>query len=152
MIHDLLEVISTSSLLTWITINIVAPLDRKLLLASNGRFCLTGSSTILLKTIGAKSGAVRYTSLPGLYNGDDIVLLASKGGAKSHPAWYHNMVKNPSVEVITGGKRQIFIAEDAQGERREEMWQWLTEQWSGFTAYQTKAAPRILPIIVLSPK
>ena len=150
-IHKLLEAIASSRLLTWLTINVIAPLDRRLLKISNGRFSLTGSSTILLVTTGAKSGATRYSSLPGLYHGEQVILLASKGGAPTHPAWYHNLVKHPDVDVIKSGSCLSYRAHTADGAEREQLWAWLLEQWSGFAAYEKKAHPRILPIVVLTP-
>ena len=82
-------------------------------------------------------------------NDEGIVLLASKGGAKTHPAWYHNLRKNPEVEVVKGGERTRYRAEVTEGQRREAMWCWMLEQWKGFAAYQEKARPRILPVVVL---
>jgi deazaflavin-dependent oxidoreductase (nitroreductase family) len=152
VIHRLLEAISTSALLTWLTLNVIAPLDRRLLLATNGRLSLTGSSTILLVTTGARSGKTRHSALPGLLHGKEIVVLASKGGSKSHPSWYHNLVQHPEVEVLKGGVRLPFKAEVTDGDRRREMWEWLVEQWPGFSAYASKASPRVLPVIVLHPR
>ncbi len=152
MIHKWLEIIATSKVLVWFVINVLAPLDRRLLLATTGRLSLTGSSTVLLVTTGAKSGQTRYSSLPGLSHNDEIVLLASKGGAPVHPAWYHNIVKNPEVELIKGGVRKTYRAEVTEGETRQYYWQWLLEQWSGFAAYEKRAAPRVLPVIVLKPE
>ena len=152
MIHRLLETIATSALLTWLTLNVIAPLDRRLLLATNGRLSLTGSTTILLITIGARSGKGRHSALPGLIHGEEIVLLASKGGAKSHPSWYHNLVNHPEVEVLMDGRRLPFQAEVTDGARRQAMWAWLVEQWPGFAAYARKASPRVLPVIVLRPR
>ena len=149
--HKLLEAIASSRLLTWLTINTIAPLDRRLLKVSNGRLSLTGSSTVLLITTGAKSGATRYSSLPGLYCGEQIILLASKGGASSHPAWYYNLVKHPEVLIVKNGIRRPYRASTAQGDERARLWAWLLEQWSGFAAYEKKAYPRILPVVVLRP-
>jgi len=152
VIHKLLEVIPTSALLTWFTINIIAPLDRRLLLATNGRLSLTGSTTILLITTGARSGEARFSPLPGLLRGEEIVLLASKGGAKSHPSWYHNLVEHPEVEILMDGSRLTYQAEVIEGPRRQEMWEWLVEQWPGFAVYARKASPRVMPVIVLRRK
>lgn len=129
--------------------NVVAPLDRRLMALSNGRLSLTGATTILLITTGARSGAQRQAALPGLFHDEDIVLLASKGGAKTHPAWYHNLLKDPEVEVVKAGERLSYRAEVTEGHRREVMWSWLLEQWKGFAAYQEKAKPRVLPVMVL---
>jgi deazaflavin-dependent oxidoreductase (nitroreductase family) len=149
MTHELLEKIATSRFLTWATLNVVAPMDQRLLALSQGRLSLTGPSTILLITTGARSGVQRQVALPGLIHEEGIVLLASKGGAKSHPAWVHNLLKNPAVEVVMKGERLRYRAEVTEGQRREAMWSWLVGQWKGFEAYQEKARPRILPVVVL---
>ncbi len=123
-----------------------------MLLVTNGRLSLTGSTTILLITTGARNGEARHASLPGLFRGEEIVLLASKGGAKSHPSWYHNLVEHPNVEVLMDGRRLPYQAEVTDGERRREMWAWLVEQWPGFATYARKASPRVMPVVVLRRK
>ncbi len=143
---------ATMRLLSWLTVTVIAPLDRRLLLATNGRLSLTGSSTVLLISRGARSGALRYSSLPGLCDGETIILLASKGGAPTHPAWYHNLVKNPQVEILENGQRRRYRAYVTQGPRREERWQWLLEQWGGFAVYQQRAGARVLPVVELIPE
>ncbi|MAG31008.1 MAG: nitroreductase [Deltaproteobacteria bacterium] len=152
MTHRWLEAIASSALLTWFTLRVVAPLDRRLLLATRGRSSLTGSTTILLITTGARSGKARHSALPGLSRGEEIVVLASNGGGKSNPSWYHNLVAHPDVEILKDGSRLPYRAEVADGARRDETWGWLVEQWSGFSAYARKASPRILPVVVLRPR
>ena len=149
MIHKILEVIATSKIILWFVINIIAPLDRRLLKVSKGRLSLTGASTVLLVTTGAKTGQIRYSSLPGLYHNDEIVLLASKGGADHHPAWYHNLKKNPDVKIMSKGKEIPYTAVITEGEERKKMMAWLLEQWSGFAAYEKRAAPRVVPVVIL---
>ena len=79
------------------------------------------------------------------------MLLASKGGAKTHPAWYHNLVKNPEVDILKGGEKRSYTAVVTEGEQREEMWAWLLERWSGFGVYQERAGKRIMPVVLLKP-
>jgi deazaflavin-dependent oxidoreductase (nitroreductase family) len=151
VIHKLLQLIATSRLLVWLVINVVSPIDRWLMLKTTGKVSITGGSTILLETTGAKSGIKRHVALPGLEHERGIVLLASRGGAQVHPAWYFNLLKNPDVQVIRGGRSAPYRAVITEGEERELFWQWMLEQWEGFAAYQRRAAPRVLPVVVLEP-
>lgn len=149
MLHKILEKVATAAPMTWITLNVVAPLDRRLLKVSVGRYSLTGQTTVLLVTRGAKSGLLRYTALPALYYDEDIVFLASKGGSTKHPAWYHNLLANPRVEVFRAGQRLSCHARTVSGDEREQIWHWLLEQWQGFGVYQERTNGRIMPIVAL---
>jgi deazaflavin-dependent oxidoreductase (nitroreductase family) len=85
---------------TWTAINVGQRVDPHLIRATRGRVRIgIAAPTVLLTHIGAKSGKRRTTPLLYFTDGDDIVLIASKGGAPSHPAWYHNVTANPDVEA-----------------------------------------------------
>src|SRR5262245_1407507 len=75
-----------------------------------------GAPMLLLTTTGAKSGQQRTTPLVHTTDGDDLVVLASKGGAPNHPAWYHNLVANPTVTIERGTERFEARARVATGE------------------------------------
>lgn len=152
MIHRWLQLIAALPLLPWLMIHVIAPADRRLMRMTRGRLSLTGRTTVLLVTRGARSGQLRYSTLPGLYQEDRLVLLASKAGAKTHPAWYHNLAAHPDVEVIKGGQRRRYRAEITEGEQRQRLWAWLLQQWQGFAAYQERAGSRVLPVVVLHPQ
>src|SRR5690606_15146867 len=77
---------------------------------------------ILLTTTGAKSGLTRVNPLNYSVDGDRIVVIASKGGAPSHPDWYHNLVAHPEVIVEVGTERFPARASVAQGEERERLY------------------------------
>jgi deazaflavin-dependent oxidoreductase (nitroreductase family) len=76
--------------------------------------------------------------------------VASKGGAASHPTWYHNLVANPHVELQDGGFRGDFMAREVEGEERERWWRRAVEVWPDYATYQTKTKRRI-PVFVLDP-
>ena len=150
---NLLERAFRTSPGTWAAINIGQRVDPHLMRATGGRIRLTVTApTILLTHIGAKSGRRRTTPLLYFTDGDDAVLIASKGGAASHPAWYHNVRANPEVEASTDGRPEPYIAREADGEERERLWGLATTLYGGFDSYQERArAHRTIPVIVLSP-
>jgi deazaflavin-dependent oxidoreductase (nitroreductase family) len=104
--------------------------------------------TLLLTTTGAKSGQPRV--LPLIYGkrGDDVVIIASKGGAPSHPAWFVNLEANPACRVQVA--RDVFdaTARIAEGEERKELWEMMVDVYSPYTDYQNATA-REIPVVVL---
>jgi deazaflavin-dependent oxidoreductase (nitroreductase family) len=148
MLQNVLARFATLKPMTWLTLNLVAPLDRRLLRITSGRLSLTGPATVLLQTTGARSGLTRYTALPAMHFEGEIILIASKGGSHRHPGWYHNLVANPTVKVIHGGSAQAFNARVVTGEERQEIWQWAVQQWAGFKVYEDRAA-REMPVVAL---
>jgi deazaflavin-dependent oxidoreductase (nitroreductase family) len=108
-----------------------------------------GTQTLLLTTTGRRSGEPR--ELPLIYgrHGDDYLVVASKGGAPEHPAWYLNLEANPEVEVQVGPDRFKARARTATSQERAEMWQTMTAEWPAYDEYQTKT-DREIPIVVLT--
>jgi deazaflavin-dependent oxidoreductase (nitroreductase family) len=105
---------------------------------------------LLLDHVGAKSGTLRTS--PVLYgdDGDDLVLVASKGGFPQHPAWFHNLRANPETYVQVGPQRRRVRARVAKGEDRERLWSRMTAIWPGYDDYRARAE-REIPIVVLEP-
>jgi deazaflavin-dependent oxidoreductase (nitroreductase family) len=103
---------------------------------------------MLLTTTGAKSGQPRTTPLVHTRSGDDLVIIASKGGDPKHPAWYHNLVANPTVEVEVGTDRYSATARVAEGDEREALWKAQAALMPNFDEYQEKTT-RQIPVIVL---
>src|ERR687892_723169 len=84
---------------TWYLVNVGGKIDPVLMRLTGGRVKTTfNAPTILLVHKGAKSGAERRTPLAYFTDGDDVVLIASRGGHKQNPPWYHNIRANPEVE------------------------------------------------------
>src|SRR3712207_763035 len=77
---------------------------------------------LLLDHVGAKSGERRTTALVYVPDGDDVVIVASKGGNPRHPAWLHNLRAHPDVTVRIGGERRAVRAREAGPEERERLW------------------------------
>jgi len=107
-----------------------------------------GSTTLLLTTTGRTSGEQRTTPLIYVRDGDDYVIVASKGGAPQHPGWYRNILKSPEVELQV--KDDVFRARarTATGDERERLWRKANEMWPHYDEYQQKT-DREIPVVVL---
>ena len=114
--------------------------------ATTGPFA--GRQLMLLTTIGAKSGETRVSPLAYSRDGDHVVIVASKGGSDSHPAWYLNLVANPVVTVEVGPERYRARAHVAQGAERERLYAQHAELFPNFRDYARKTS-RVIPVIVL---
>jgi proline iminopeptidase len=113
-----------------------------------GHIWREGSTILLLTTTGRNTGKQSTTPLIYGLDGDNPVIVASKGGAPEHPGWYRNLSKNPEVEVQILGDRFHARARDAEGDERERLWRRLNEIWPHYDEYQTKT-DREIPVVVL---
>jgi deazaflavin-dependent oxidoreductase (nitroreductase family) len=137
----------------WFMINIASHLDKRLIKSSGGRMNMTFAwPCLLLTTVGAKTGKSRTTPLVYVRDGENIVLIASKGGNPRHPAWYLNLKTNPEVEVFLDGKSGRYTARDAEGEERERLWKKAVGVYSGYEKYRERAGGREIPVVVLELK
>ncbi|MGH7919626.1 MAG: nitroreductase family deazaflavin-dependent oxidoreductase [Candidatus Dormibacteraceae bacterium] len=107
-----------------------------------------GAPLILLASKGARSGAERLNPLMYTKDGEDLVVIASKGGAPESPAWYHNLVAHPEATVELGSEKFSVLARVARGEERDRLFQAQATLFPQFAEYQTKTTRRI-PVVVL---
>jgi deazaflavin-dependent oxidoreductase (nitroreductase family) len=107
--------------------------------------------TLLLTTKGRKSGEPR--SLPLIYGeaGESHVIIASKGGLPTHPVWYLNLLAEPECEIMVGAKRIRARARVAEGAERERLWAQMAKIYPPYDEYQSRAAGRTIPVVVLDP-
>jgi deazaflavin-dependent oxidoreductase (nitroreductase family) len=103
---------------------------------------------LLLDHIGAKSGTKRTTPLAYLKDGDDLVIVASKGGHPRNPAWFHNLRANPDTTIQVGSKRRPVHARVAEGAERERLWEAVVDLYGGYRGYQERT-DREIPLVVL---
>ena len=89
--------------------------------------------------------------LPLIYKkvGDAYVIIASKGGAPTHPAWYLNLVAEPHCQIRVGKENMAVTARDAAGAEREDLWGQLAEVYPPYNDYQKTAGDRTIPVVVL---
>ena len=107
-----------------------------------------GANVALLTTTGRKSGEKRTTPLIYGRRGDDVLMIASQGGAPQHPAWYLNIQADPEVEVQI--KDDVFKARarDATPEEKPELWRTMAGYWPEYDEYQQRTE-REIPVVVL---
>lgn len=107
-----------------------------------------GTDTLLLTTRGRKSGKLRRSALIYTEDGPNYVVVASKGGAPSHPAWYLNLRDEPRVMVQVGADVMEGTARTAAGEERARLWKQMAEVWPDYDKYQ-KRTDREIPVVVI---
>lgn len=106
---------------------------------------------LLLDHVGAKSGVKRTTPLVYVVDGDDVVLVASKGGHPKNPAWYHNLRAQPETVVQIGGERRPVRARVATPQERKRLWPKAIATYSGYRGYQERTQ-REIPLVILEPR
>ena len=106
---------------------------------------------LLLDHVGRKSGKQRTTPLLYVKDGDDLAVIASKGGAPKHPAWYLNLMANPDTVVQVGRRRIPVHARVATGAIRKRLWEKAVKTYGGYEGYQRRTA-REIPVVLLEPR
>jgi deazaflavin-dependent oxidoreductase (nitroreductase family) len=108
-----------------------------------------GTKILILFTKGRKSGQERANALIFEPDGDDSLIVASKGGAPAPPAWFVNLEADPdAVEVQVKGDRFKAHPRIANDEEKPRMWQKMVGAWPDYDSYQQKT-DRVIPIVVL---
>ncbi len=103
---------------------------------------------LLLRTTGRKSGRERTTPLLYYRDGDNMVVIASNGGADYHPGWYVNLKANPNAKVQVGRATATVTGETASAEDRARLWPLITEMYSDYAEYE-KRTKRQIPVVIL---
>lgn len=103
---------------------------------------------LLLHTIGAKSGLSRLNPLAYTEDGDRLVIIASKGGADTHPDWYYNVVANPQVTVEVGTDKYDAVATVEEEPERTRLYDQMATKYPFFEKYR-QGTSRVIPVITL---
>jgi F420H(2)-dependent quinone reductase len=111
---------------------------------------LAGAPVLLLDHVGRKSGRRRTTPLLYMADGDDLVIVGSRGGSDANPAWWLNLQASPATTVQVGRDRRSVVARQATTDERARLWSGLTAMYSDYDVYQRRTK-REIPVIVLSP-
>src|SRR3970040_2287474 len=106
-----------------------------------------GNSVLLLTVIGRKTGKQRTTPLLYFRDGDNLLVVASKGGHPKHPAWYENLVANPDVMVQIGHEKMPMRAITATEDEKSRLWPEIVRAYNGYAEYQRKTT-RNIPIVI----
>lgn len=111
---------------------------------------MQGKPVIVLTTVGAKTGGLRKTALMRVEHDDEYAVVASRGGAPEHPAWYWNLKKNAHVQLQDGAAVADYVARELEGDERSQWWARANEVWPHYEEYQQKTE-RVIPVFVLEP-
>lgn len=106
---------------------------------------------LLLDHVGAKSATRRTTPLVYIQDGRTVVIVASKGGHPTHPAWYHNLRAHPDTTVQIGRERRAVHARVASPQERARLWPKALATYGGYRGYQQRTH-REIPLVILEPR
>lgn len=110
-----------------------------------------GPPMLLLDHVGARTGTKRTTPLVYLRDGDDVVVVASKGGSPRHPGWFHNLRAHPDTTVQIGARRLPVRARVATPNERSRLWPRVVARYGGYEDYQRRTS-RQIPLVILEPR
>lgn len=112
----------------------------------------TGLPVIILTTRGRRSGKLRKSPLMRVEHGGSWALVASMGGAPTHPVWYHNLTADPTAATVQDGPEPADVTvREVEGAEREEWWARAVEAFPPYAEYQRKTDRRI-PVLVATPR
>ena len=107
--------------------------------------------TVVLTTVGAKSGKKRDVHLMSFAEGDAWLVVASKGGDPKHPGWYLNMAHHPDQVWVQAGTRRVRVKPElVKGADRAKAWQRVVSEFSNYAKYE-KTTDREIPVVRLTP-
>ena len=112
----------------------------------------TGLPVIIVTTRGNKTGKVRKIPLMRVEHDGEYALVASQGGAPTHPVWYHNLVANPDEVMIQDGPEPFDAkVREVTGEERDAWWERAVAAYPPYAEYQERTE-RTIPVFVASPR
>jgi F420H(2)-dependent quinone reductase len=119
---------------------------------SGGRLMnrLEGAPICLVTMTGRKSGKRKTIALMYTPHGQDVLLVASLGGAPQHPVWYYNLKADPHVDIQAGSVRRRMLAREASPEEKRSLWPAAVANYRSFADYQ-KRTTREIPLFICSP-
>ncbi|OBB75677.1 nitroreductase family deazaflavin-dependent oxidoreductase [Mycobacterium sp. 852014-52144_SCH5372336] len=137
----------------WYLRHVSPRVDPALMRRTRGRVSSIGAwpRCVLLIHKGAKSGTERATPLIYFSDDDRVILVASNYGGTRHPAWYHNVVANPTVTLCGGGFEGRFLGQEVTDADYDRLWA-LAKQWNpGYNQYEASSGDRKIPLLAFTP-
>ncbi len=113
----------------------------------------TGIPVIVVSSVGASSGKLRKFALMRVEHDGDYALIASKGGDAKHPAWYANLVAEPTVLIQDGPEAKPYVVREVSGDERDEWYARGVAVYPDYADYEVSATGhgRVIPVFVASP-
>jgi len=117
---------------------------------TGGRFGsqVQGLQVLLLTSLGRKTNRKRTTPLGYFMDSDRYIIIASNAGFDSHPAWFHNLIKNPRIMIEVGQQRLQVEASIVESKKRDLLWAKLVKLAPGYAGYERKTS-RVIPLMAL---
>lgn len=109
-----------------------------------------GVKTLVLTTTGRRSGKLRRNALIYGRDGDNYLIVASRGGAPKHPLWYLNLTADANVQLQVGPDKFRATARTASPEEKARLWPRMAAIWPNYDDYQAKTE-RDIPVVILTP-
>ena len=138
---------------SWMFARVLHHIDKPIHRITGGRHTLasllSGLPVVFLTTTGARSGKRRTVPVLGLPTQEGLAVIASNYGQVRHPAWYYNLLANPTGEVTVQGVTRRFRATIAEGQARDRIWQEGLRIYPGWSQYERRASHRTIAIFVL---
>jgi deazaflavin-dependent oxidoreductase (nitroreductase family) len=151
LVHRVAEIVPMS----WIPPRALVRVDRAFFKITRGRTSwsawISGLPIIMLTTTGARSGQPRTVPVLALPEGDHLLVIASNFGKPANPGWYHNLRAHPSVMITWRGSTVQMRARELIGEERQRYVERGLEAYPWWAPYHRRAAPRLIPVIMLEP-
>ena len=108
----------------------------------------TGLPVVVVTTVGNKSGKVRKTPLMRVEHNGEYALVASKGGAPSHPVWYYNLKADPTSVMVQDGPEPFPVeVREVSGDERAAWWERAVAAYPPYAEYQERT-DRTIPVFV----
>jgi len=135
----------------WYVTRLAPRIDEPLLRLSGGRVSsIYPVPVMLLTTTGAKTGSARTSPLLYVVDGTSLILIASNYGRPGNPSWFRNLLANPRVEVLAGGRSGTYTAtEITDPAERTAAWEKALDVYAGYADYEVRAGNRTIPLIRL---
>jgi deazaflavin-dependent oxidoreductase (nitroreductase family) len=133
-------------------LELLGPEHVRLYRETNGEvgYIWNGVPTLLLTTIGRRTGEARSTPLIFGRDEEDFLVVASMGGAPTHPNWYRNLLAQPSADIQVRADRISVTAATAGDAEKPRLWKIVTDAWPNYDVYQSRT-DRVIPLVVLTP-
>jgi deazaflavin-dependent oxidoreductase (nitroreductase family) len=151
LVHRVAEIVPMS----WIPPRTLVRVDRAFFKITHGRTSLSawisGLPIIMLTTTGARSGQPHTLPVLALPEGDHLVVIASNFGKPANPGWYYNLRAHPSAMITWKGSTVQMLARELSGEERQRYVDRGLEAYPWWAPYHRRAAPRLIPVIMLEP-
>ena len=110
-----------------------------------------GAPIIVITSVGARSGKLRKTPLMRVEHDGEYAVVASLGGGPKHPVWYHNLKKNPHVELQDGPVKRDYLAREVTGEEKAVWWERAVAAFPDYADYQRRT-DRLIPVLLAEPR